>query len=144
VDLLLATVPDANLRDGLSDLLAVGADVLDRGCARTTRYAGERLDAGPSLGDRPGDHVVPDLTGGNADRRAALRVGGLDGDATCRDPDHRTREALVGDDQVRAASDDQQRLVGVVNRANGVDQLISGVDGDQVLCRATHSHGGQA
>src|SRR5674476_181153 len=144
VDRLLATVPDPNLRDGLGDLLAVGADVLDRGCACAARDAGERLDAGPPLGDSPDDHVVPDLTSSNADRRDAMRIGGLDGDPSRRDADHGTSEAIVGDDQVRAAADDQQRLVGVVNRANCVNQLVGGLDRDQALCRATYSHGGQA
>src|SRR5664279_5358304 len=67
-DLLLASVPDANRGDALGDLLAVCPNVLDGSRTRGAGDAGEGLDAGPALGDRLEDHVVPDLTGGNANR----------------------------------------------------------------------------
>ena len=46
---LLAPVPHAHPRDGLRDLLAVGADVLHRRRPGRPRDAGQRLDARPPL-----------------------------------------------------------------------------------------------
>ena len=49
-------------------------------------------------------------------------------DAGGGDPHDRAGEALVGDDEVGAAAEDEQRLVGVVDLADGVDQLVGGLD----------------
>ncbi len=93
--------------DGLRDLLAVGADVLDRGGADRAGDAGERLDADPAGVDGAGDEVVPGLARRDGDHHAAAgRVAVLDvgADAAGGDPDDGAGEAVVGDDQVAAAA----------------------------------------
>ena len=87
LDLLLATVPDPDRGDALGDLLAVGPDVLDWGRTRAARDPGERLDARPAFRNRLQDHVVPDLTGSDADHRCA-GLGRLNEDPAGGDADY--------------------------------------------------------
>ncbi len=121
----LDAVPAAHGGDRVGDLLAVGADVLHRGGADRAGDAGERLDAHPALLDRPGDQVVPDLAGGDRDEGAAAGVPGHR-HAAGRDPHDGAVEALVGDDEVAAAGDEQDRRAGLVAGADGVDELVGG------------------
>ncbi len=76
--------------------------------------------------DRAAYDVVPGLAGGHLQGDAAARVRRGDLDAPGGHPDHGPGEALVRDQQVRAAGDEQQRLVGVVDLVDRVDQLVRG------------------
>ena len=82
-------VPDPHGRDGLRDLLAVGADVLDRRRADPARDARQRLDADPAALDGEAHEVVPGLTGRDLDEHAAAR--GVVGDSGRVDPGSRPR-----------------------------------------------------
>ena len=87
-------VPDPHRGDRLGDLLAVGADVLDRGRADRAGDAGQRLDADPAALDGAGDQVVPGLPRGDRDQRrrrrrrrrstSAVDARGRDLDDACR------------------------------------------------------------
>ncbi len=125
-------------RDGLRDLLAVCADVLDRRGTGGAGDAGERLDTDPALGDRPGDHVVPRLAGGDRDHRTAAGIG-VDRDAAGQHPDDGAVESLVGDDEVAATGDQQHRIGGLVGDPYGVDQLGLGRGFENCLGRTTQT-----
>jgi len=112
---------------GLGDLLAVGADVLDRGGAGEPGDAGQALQAGQPLGHAPGHHGVPVLSG----RRGQHARPAVTADAARRDLDHGAVEALVGDDQVAAAAEDQQRLAGRVRGPDRADELVLGAGPDE-------------
>src|SRR5690606_29582622 len=129
-----------HLAHRLGHLLAVGADVLHRGGAGAARDAGEGLDPGPPLGHGAGDDVVPHLPGRDPHDHAGAGVVGLHPDPPGRHPDHGAGEAVVGDDEVGAASDDQERLAGRVGRTHRLDQLLLGGGGDRMTRRATHAH----
>ena len=62
--------------DGFGDLVAVSANVLHGGRADGAGDAGERLDAGESLRQRPGDESVPDRarTGTHNNRTGGVLV----------------------------------------------------------------------
>ena len=108
-------VVGADRGDRLGDLLAVGPDVLDRRRADRARDPGQALDPGAARGDAAGDERVPRLAGGDG-QAVALRAHPARGDAQ-----HRAGEARVGDHEVRAARDDQQRRARLVGRAHGGD-----------------------
>ena len=79
----------------------------------------EALDAGQAAGHAVGHERVPRLAGGDleagalaARRRAWRSARTVPG------------EALVGDDEVRAARQHEQRLAGAIGFADGVDQRL--------------------
>ena len=129
-------VPDPHPRDRLRDVLSVGADVLHGRRADEPGDAGQRLDARPAAVDRVGDDVVPHLTGGDAHGRAGAVVGGFDVDAARGDPHDRALEAGVGDEQVGAAGEHEQRLARLVGRPHGLHDLV-GVGGGDEPARGT-------
>src|SRR4051794_16181915 len=129
LDRVALTVEHADGPDRLGDVLAVGADVLDRGRADRARDARQALDPGEAAGDTPRDQRVPGPAGPDLERDAAVRQIG------CRDPAHgdaddRAGEALVGDDDVAAAREQEQRRAGAVRAADLGDErlLVAGRD----------------
>ncbi len=52
----------------------------------------------------------------------------------------RAVEALVGHDEVGATGEDEQGLVGIVDLADGVDELVGGLDGHEPRRRAADPH----
>ena len=123
-DLIFLPVVHPHLGDDLGHLAAVGADVLDRGRARAAGDAGQGLKAREALGDGGRHDVVPVLAGRDGDVHGA--VAGVDeGEAAGVHVDDRAGEALVGDDQVGAAADEQHRLAGRVGGPHRVDQARS-------------------
>ena len=139
-------VPDPHGRDGLGDLLAVGADVLDRGGADRAGDAGQGLDADPAPGDGGGDDVVPVLARGDGHQHAAARgvvlaVAGV-AHAARRDLDDDPGEALVGDHHVGAAAQHQHRFAGGVGGGHRVDQLGLGGGGDPARGRSAQPQRG--
>ena len=105
----LVTVVGAHPGDGVGDLLAVGADVLDRGGADPARDPRQGLDAPPLLGDGALHQLVPVLPGRHGDHGAAAGVG-LHLDPPGGDVDHEPVEPVVADDEVAAAPEHQHRL----------------------------------
>ena len=136
----LVAVPDAHARDGLRDLLAVGADILHRRRPGEPGDAGERLDARPALGDGAGDDVVPHLSGGDDDVDV-LVVRGLDADPLRRDAHDGAAEAVIGDDEVGAAGQEQQGRAHLVRGPDGGDDLVEGLGGDEGVGRPADAHG---
>ena len=63
--------------DHLLDLGSIGADVLNGSRARLARDAGEILDAGPTLTNGIGDHIVPQLGGTDTEQDLAVRLANL-------------------------------------------------------------------
>ena len=139
-------VPDADPGDGLGDLLAVGADVLDRRGADRAGDAGERLQPHPAAADRLGHQVVPSLARRDRDRRA--RAGGVAGvvdvgvDAAGGDLDDRAVEALVGDDEVGAPAEHEHGLTGLVGTLHRREQLLLGGGAHPVPPRSAQAQGG--
>ena len=115
--------PDPHLRDGLRDLLAVGADVLDRGGADQAGDAGERLDADPLALHGPRHEVLPALPrrhrdhGASAGRVVALDVGPHSAGG---DLDDGAVEAVVRDHDVAPAAEHEDRPL---DGAHRLDQL---------------------
>ena len=132
-----AAVVGDDLGDRGGDLLAVRAHVLDRGGARRAGDAGQALHTGQSGLDRTGDRVGPVLARGEREVRAVER------EAAGGDAQGRAVEALVADDEVAAAADDQQRGPGLVGRADRRDDLVVGGGRDEAGCRAAEAEGGQ-
>src|SRR5690606_3127098 len=94
----------ADLDDRLADVLAVGADVLDRGRADAPGDAGQALDAGQAVGDAAGDEGVPVLTGLDPDEDRVVLRGDAFG-AAGADVDDGAGEPVVGHHQVAAAAE---------------------------------------
>src|SRR5581483_1052057 len=121
-----AAVPDPYAGDRLADLLAVRTDVLHRGGAHGAGDAGQCFDADPAGGDGVRDEVVPVLAGRDGD----LDIGAIDDviavDAPHRHPDDGPVEALVGDDEVGAAAEDQDVLVRLVSCRQGRNERSLG------------------
>jgi hypothetical protein len=113
---LLPAVVHAHRGDRLSDLLAVGPDVLDGRRAGGARDAGERLDPGQLVVHGVGDDVVPRLAGLHGERRAVA----LDPAASHRDDV--TRPAGIRGDHVGAAAEHQQRRTALVGCAHRGDE----------------------
>ena len=107
-DVVGAAVQGADPADGLGDLLAVGADVLDRGGADAAGDAGERLEPGVPLVDRVAATTWSQST--PASTCSACSAQRRHGDPAGGDLEHGAVEALVGHHQVAAAAQDQQRL----------------------------------
>ena len=104
-DLAGRAVERAHGRDRLGDLLAVGADVLDRRRADRAGDARQALDAREPLGDAARHERLPLLPRGDGQLDAPVALALLD---AAREHAHdRARPALVGDHEVRAAGDEQ-------------------------------------
>ncbi len=130
-ELAVRAVPHPDARDRLGDVLAVGADVLDRRRADRAGDAREALDAGATAGDAALHERVPRLAGGDVQEVAvALDAGG-------EHADHGPREAGVGHDEVAAARHEEHRLAGRVGGAHGLDELL-------VAARLDGARGGAA
>ena len=112
-----SAVPDAHRGDGLGDLLAVGADVLDRGRADAARDAGQRLDADPAAldGARPRTRPSGSPAATVTTRAAAGGSSLLDVDAAgVATSTTVPAKPVVGDDQVAAAGEHEHGLAGLV------------------------------
>ena len=113
--------------DRLGDLLAVRADVLDRGGAGRAGDAGEALQAGPAVGDGGGDQVVPRLAGLDP-YGDGLGVLGDDPQAPGAHQHDGAGEAGVADHHVAAAGQDQRpaRRAALPDR---LDELVGAAGG---------------
>ncbi len=127
-DLVGLAVPHPHRGDGLGDLLAVGADVLDRRRPRRSGDAAQALHARAPLLDGPGRELVPHLPGLDAHHVAAHRL-----DAAAAQQHHRPVEAAVADDDVAAPGQHQGRPGRGAQRLDG---LLGGLGLDQAPRRA--------
>jgi hypothetical protein len=134
-------VDGAHLDDGLGDLLAVGADVLDRRRADVAGDAGEALEAGPALGDGAGDEVVPQLAGSGMHEDAV--AGGFGGDAAQADAEDERVEAAVGDEEVRAAAEHEQGGAAGVSEGERVEDVGLGRGLGEPARGAADAEGGE-
>ena len=109
--------------DRLGHLLPVGADVLDRRGADQARDARQALEPGEIARHRLGDQGVPGLAGGRGERDRAAGLRRSAGRAVAMRTT-RPSKPRVGDDQVRAAAQDQHgkpaRLRPAQRRHDGV------------------------
>ena len=127
-------VIDAHGDDRVRDLLPVGADVLDRGGADRAGDAGQALDAGAARPPRSRPR-----TGPTARRRRPTSAVAVGVHAAGGDPEHGAGEAGVGDDQVRAAGQDQQRLALRVGGADRGDHRVLVLRHDEPAGRAAEA-----
>src|SRR6185369_7842242 len=100
-DLARRAVERFDAVDRLADVLAVCADVLDRRRAGESGDARETLDAGEVSLDRHRHERVPRLA------RRDLRDVIAKLDTTKLHPDHESFEAVVGDQKIAAAAEDE-------------------------------------
>ena len=116
-------VPRPHRRDRLRDVLAVGAHVLHRGRTRRPGDAGQCLDPVQPRTDGVRDDVVPRGPGRHHDGHARARrvVRGRHAGAQVADDD--TVEARVGHEDVRAATEHEQRLARVIGRPDRLDEV---------------------
>ena len=91
----------------VGDLLAVGADVLDRRGAHRARNAGEALEPGQALLHGGLDQPVPRLAGAGGEQDGAVRRPELAPAQT--EPKHQAVDTGVRHDHVRAAPEDRHR-----------------------------------
>jgi hypothetical protein len=121
-------VEGADVGDGVGDLLAVGADVLDGGSADQSGDTGEALDAGDSLLADGEDEGVPVVAGGDGVLDGVGGGGGDGGGAGEGDVEDDAVEAGVGDEEIAAAAEDECGQVVLVGEFDGFDE--SGFSGD--------------
>ena len=121
----LRPVPGADPLDEGRHLGPVGTDVLDRNGPHGPGYPGEGFHPGPLGSHGPGDEIVPDLPRGDLQLGPGA-VRGLGADPPGGDLDHGAVEALVGDQDVGAAAEDQDRFTPGVTVGDGVDELLFG------------------
>ena len=131
--------------DGFGNLVAVGTHVLHGGRADGPGDAGEGLDAGQSLRQRPRDELVPDRTRvGAHEHRPGRTLIDDGGDLPERLHVHdRAFEGRVGGQQVRSAAHDEQRAARGVGRANGLQQGVGRRNAHVLGDGPTHAQGRQ-
>ena len=125
-------IPRAHRADRGGDLLPVSADVLDRGRSNRPGNAREALDPRQPVGDAAGDELVPGLARG--DRQPDALAGPRDFHPAGRDPDGDPVEAEVGDHQVGAAGEQQNRLAVAVGGSDRGDEVGAALGRDQPAC----------
>ena len=127
-------------RDGLRDLLAVGADVLDGGGADGAGDAGETLDAGKAGVDGLADEVVPVHAGGDVvgdgaavglGVRKAVDLHGL----LAGELENKAGVAGVGDEEVGAAAEGSDGEAALAGEVEGVEEVLVG------FCAAEETRG---
>ena len=128
--------------DGLAHFLPVRADVLDGRGAGGAWDAGQALQARPPVADGESHEVVPILAGGDA-HDGAGRLLALHGDAAQRDLHDHAVEALVGDEEVASAGEDEQRLALIGGPGHHLAHLVHGRDAHERLRRPTDADGCQ-
>ena len=138
----------ADSMDAARDLLAVGADVLDRAAADEAGNARETLDAADALLADGEDEVVPHHAG--IDRDAHRRwigiedlKGGMGHGAVAEDRvDDEAGEAAIGDEEIAAATQDKDGKPARVGKANRFQQFLLTGDADKPARWAAHSERG--
>ena len=131
--------------DGLGDLLAVGADVLDGGAADGAGDAGEALDAADALLADVVDEVVPVHASGDVevdvvgagDGGQARGFQGADGDA-----EYESVEAGVADQEIAATAEGEDRELLLACELDGFEELIFRRDGAEKTSGPADPEGG--
>ena len=142
-DLGRLAVVGAHRDDRLGDLLSVCTDVLDRrrpGRAGDSRQA---LDPGQAVGDAASHELVPGLARGDGEPHPLAVVDARRAEAAGGDAHDGALESRIGDHQVGAAGDQQQRLAARVGGGNRLDQLGGARRLEQTSRRATELQRGQ-
>ena len=135
-------VEGADVGDGLGDLLTVGADVLDGRAADEAGDAGEALDAGEvCLADGEGEGVPVGAGGdgvGDGLRGAVEERRSGEGDV-----EDEAGKAGVGDEEVRAAAEEEEGEVVLSGVLDGGEQLGLGGDFEIEAGGAADAEGGE-
>ena len=92
--------------------------------------------------DGEGDEVVPPLAGGDVDRHASASSLS-NGDAAQIDLQHDAVEAFVGDEDVAAAAEDEERLVLRGGPGHGFADLVDAFRADEKPRRTADAEGGE-
>ena len=132
-------VEGSEASDGSRDLLSVGSDVLDGAAADEPRDASEALNAAEALPADDAHEAVPVVPS------AHLHVGviGGFGDAVAEGhvEDH-ARETGVGNEEVGAASEHEDREGAGAGEAYGFEEFVFGSDAAEEAGRAPDAEGG--
>lgn len=121
-DLVGLAVPHLHRRDGLRDLLAVRAHVLDRRRTGRTGNAAQALHAREAVRHGPRHELVPHMPGLHPHQALADPL-----DALAAQQHHRALEPRVADDHVRAAAQHQRRPGRRADRRDGL-RPVAGLD----------------
>ncbi len=135
-------VERADSVDGLRDLLAVGADVLDGRGAGEAGDAGEALHAGEVEVAGVEDEGVPVEAGGGAEIDVAGEVAPLDGEGEGEVEDE-AGKARVGDEQVGAAAERVEGEVVGFGEGYGFEEFGLGANLGEEARGATDAEGGE-
>ncbi len=133
-------IKHSNTLDDGRDLLAVGADILNRRRTRGSRYSGEALDSCQLLPNRRGDDVIPGFAGGGCEHRAVVFARHID--APIGDPDHHPANAPVGNHHVGSATQDRDRQIPVRGPPQRITQLFNGRGFDKPVGASAQLEGG--
>ena len=139
-DLSVFAVESAHLRDGLGDLLPVGANVLDRSRADEARDAAQALDASKPALHRLLHPAVPGLARGDGDQAGRARV--FEAHASLGHGEHEAVDARVGDHEVTAAAEDVKRYAVLARECDGLGDAALVRRDHQLPRRAAHAQGG--
>jgi hypothetical protein len=128
--------------DGLRDLLAVGADVLNGRRAGQPGDAGEAFHAGDSLLAEVQDQSIPVGAGGDFRFDGGFIAGEFD---RFRELDLQDQAgvALVRNDKVGAAAEREDGKILLAGEADGFEQIGFGGDAGEVAGRASDAEGGE-
>src|ERR1700688_1553568 len=143
-DLTVFQVENLHRRNGLGYFLAIGADVLYRRPAHAARNTAETFDAGAASHDGARDEFVPGFPGSHIEKNFALLIlAGLLVDALKRNLQHEARPTSVGDHQVAAAAEDEERQIMGARERNRLLHFSNAFGIDEIPCRASDFDGGQ-
>ena len=124
-DTPLGAIPGVDPLDEGRHLGPVGTDVLNRDGPHGPGYPREGLQPGPLRGHGAGDQMVPCLPRGDL-QLCPGTVRGLGANPSGGDLDPGAGEALVGDQNIGAATEEQDRFTPGVTVGDGVDELLFG------------------
>lgn len=93
------------------------------------------------MGEGPDHEVIPVHTGGHRHPPTTAGISSL-GDSLRANDDRGAVESLVGDHQIAAASDQQDRLSTIIGRDDGLDEFRVGLCGQESARGTPHPEGG--
>lgn len=136
-------VADANAEDSVGDLLPVGSNVLNGRAAGQAGDAGEAFHTAEALLAHGEHDVVPRHPGWNG--KVEMRADGTALDRTIEDEvENQAVEAVVGDEEVAAASKHEDRKSVLAGEVQGLEELRFSRDRDEEAGRTADVKGGKA
>ena len=142
--LAIVQVENLNRGNGLGHFLSVGADILHGRAAYTAGNAAQAFDAGTANHHGARNEFVPGLSRAGIEKNLAVIVAcGLLVDPLKRNFQHQARPPRVGDHQVAAAAQNEQRQVARARERNRLLHFADVAGLDEEPRRASYFDGGE-